>query len=150
MIVCEMAAYYKLQGKSLLDVLNDLYETYGYYCHQVVNVGFAGEQGMKVKAALMERLRTDRPVAFGGKKVVLFTDYRESFSEAADGTRTVINLPSSNVLSFDLEDGAGVIFRPSGTEPKVKAYITATGKTKAEAEALAVVLKDEATAIIKG
>ena len=150
MLICEMAAYYKLQGKSLLDVLNDLYETYGYYCHQVVNVGFAGEQGMKDMAALMERLRTDRPTAFGGKKVTLFTDYRESFSETADGVRAVIHLPSSNVLSFDLEDGAGVIFRPSGTEPKVKAYITATGKTKAEAEALAVVLKDEATAIIKG
>ena len=150
MLICEMAAYYKNQGKSLLDVLNELYETYGYYCHRVVNVGFAGEQGMKDMAALMNRLRTDRPTSFGGQPVTLFSDYRESFSETADGVRTPIDLPKSNVLSFDLLDGAGVIFRPSGTEPKVKAYITATGKTLAEAEALATRLQEEATATIKG
>ena len=141
MLICEMAAYYKKQGKSLLEVYDALCKEYGYYVHQLVNAEFEGAAGMKVMADLMEGLRTERPVAFGGKKVIGVADYRESYSEdLLTGERTVLTLPKSNVVAFSLEDNAHIIFRPSGTEPKVKAYITAVGADLEAAESLAQAL----------
>ena len=98
----------------------------------------------------MERLRSDRPTAIGGLAVIGFADYRASFSEDyATGRKETLELPQSNVVAFRLTDGAGVIFRPSGTEPKGKAYITATGKSADEADALAKTLADAAGALLK-
>ncbi len=148
MLICEMAAYYKKQGKSLLDVYNAICEQYGYYINRLVNAEFEGTAGMQLMADLMEGLRNDRPVAFAGKKVIAFADYRESYLEDyATGAKTTLNLPKSNVLTFLLEDGACMIFRPSGTEPKVKAYVTSTGATEAAANELAEALMAEANAV---
>ena len=151
MLICEMASYYRLQGKSLLDVLRELYDEFGVYEHQMLNVMFEGEKGMYAMRDLMAKLRADFPKQFGGKKTVRFSDYgaRESL-DVVTGEKTAITLPQSEVLVFDLEDNASVIVRPSGTEPKVKAYITATGKTREEAVALAERLKADAKALIEG
>ena len=149
MLICEMAAYYRQAGKNLLQVYAELCEEHGYFRHILVNAEFEGAAGMQVMAGLMEKLRTDRPTEIGGLKVVGFADYRESYSEDyATGKREVLTLPVSNVLSFTLQGGAGVIFRPSGTEPKIKAYITATGASAADAESLAETLRAEAQAIL--
>ena len=149
MLICEMAAYYRQAGKNLLQVYAELCEEHGYFRHILVNAEFEGAAGMQVMAGLMEKLRTDRPTEIGGLKVVGFADYRESYSEDyATGKRETLTLPVSNVLSFTLQGGAGVIFRPSGTEPKIKAYITATGVKAADAESLAETLRAEAQAIL--
>ncbi len=149
MLICEMAAYYRQAGKNLLQVYAELCEEHGYFRHILVNAEFEGAAGMQVMAGLMEKLRADRPTEIGGLKVVGFADYRESYSEDyATGKRETLTLPVSNVLSFTLQGGAGVIFRPSGTEPKIKAYITATGVKAADAESLAETLRAEAQAIL--
>jgi len=147
MLICEMAAYYKKQGKTLLQVYDDICKEHGYYVHKLVNAEFEGAAGMQVMADLMEGLRVNRPVAFGGKKVVGVADYRESYAEdLLTGKRTVLTLPKSNVMAFSLEDNAKIIFRPSGTEPKVKAYITAVGTDLQAAEGLADALTADANA----
>ena len=106
---------------------------------------------MAAMARLMTSLRTDRPAEIAGLKVIKFADYEESVShDLAAGTKAVIDLPKSNVLSFGLEGGAGLVIRPSGTEPKVKAYVTATGADPDAAEAMAERLKDAAAALLKG
>ena len=150
MLICEMAAYYREQGKTLLDVYAALCDELGHFKHLLVNAQFEGAAGMKTMADIMERLRSDRPTAIGGLAVIGFADYRASFSEDyATGRKETLELPQSNVVAFRLTDGAGVIFRPSGTEPKVKAYITATGKSADEADALAKTLADAAGALLK-
>ena len=150
MLICEMASYYHLQGKSLLDVLSELYDEFGVYEHQMLNVMFEGEKGMYAMRDLMAKLRADFPKQLGGKKTVQFSDYaaRESL-DVLTGEKTSITLPQSEILVFELEDNASVIVRPSGTEPKVKAYLTATGKTRAEAVALAERLKADTQTLVE-
>ncbi len=128
MLIVEMASYYHAKGLSLLDRLEQLYEEHGVYIHSQINTYFEGEQGMHAMAALMSGLRENPPTSFAGMKVLSCADYQESvYTDVVTGNKTVLTLPKSNVLSYALENGAGLIFRPSGTEPKVKAYITATG-----------------------
>lgn len=150
MLICEMAAYYKAQGKSLLEVMQALYREHGYYDHSMLNIAFEGEQGMKDMDALMTRLRTEGLREIGGEKVTVFTDYQTHLEKnLVTGEQTTLTLPSSNVLSFALENGAGVIVRPSGTEPKIKAYITATGRDEAAARALSARLTDATKALLR-
>ncbi|HIZ21064.1 MAG TPA: phospho-sugar mutase [Firmicutes bacterium] len=151
MLICEMAAYYKKQGKTLLEVLDSLYAEFGVYLHAQVNAAFEGEQGMEIMQKLMESLRENRPQEIAGLRVTGFADYLRSVKvDVASGASTEIHLPKSNVLSFALEGGAGVVVRPSGTEPKVKAYITATGRSREEAAALAEQLTQAAKELLKG
>ncbi len=150
MLICEMAAYYKKQGKSLLDVLDALYAEFGVYRHILINAEFEGAEGMTTMHKLMESLRENRPQEIAGLAVTRFSDYLASRSvDMRTGAETVLTLPKSNVLVFGLEDGAGVIVRPSGTEPKIKAYVTATGTDKAAAEAMAERLTDAAKELLK-
>ena len=150
MLICEMAAYYKKQGKSLLDVLDALYAEFGVYRHILINAEFEGAEGMATMHKLMESLRENRPQEIAGLAVTRFSDYLASRSvDMRTGAETVLTLPKSNVLVFGLEDGAGVIVRPSGTEPKIKAYVTATGTDKAAAEAMAECLTDAAKELLK-
>lgn len=124
LIICEVAAYYAKQGKSLLDALNDLYEEYGYYRNDLVSVTFEGESGMNRMNEIMKELRENTPENIGGFKVVGKVDYN------AEGT----GLPKSNVLEFNLEGNAKFMVRPSGTEPKIKVYLSAVGKNREEAD----------------
>lgn len=150
MLICEMAAYYKKQGKSLLDVLDALYAEFGVYRHILINAEFEGAEGMATMQKLMESLRENRPQEIAGLAVVRFSDYQASRSvDMRTGTETVLTLPKSNVVVFGLESGAGVVVRPSGTEPKIKAYVTATGTDKAAAEAMAERLTAAAKELLK-
>ena len=150
MLICEMTAYYKAQGKNLLEIMEELYAEHGVYRNVLINAEFEGEQGMETMNNLMTALRASRPDSIAGIKVERFSDYGESVAvDLKTGENTVIDLPKSNVLSFGLEGGAKVIVRPSGTEPKIKAYITATGKNDAQAEAMTERLKEAAEKMLK-
>lgn len=138
MLICEMAAYYKKQGKSLVDVLNETYEKYGRYFNRTDNFAFEGAKGMQEMADIMAKLRADQPKEIGGLKVLEFLDYKASKGKnLCDGTEFAITLPSSDVVEFKLEDHAGVIVRPSGTEPKIKFYYTTKGRDTAHAQEIA-------------
>ena len=147
MLICEMAAYYADRGHSLLDVLHRLYDEHGVYLHKLVNVQFEGAQGMAAMEKLMEDLRETPPTEIAGLKVLGVADYRLSERKRGDEV-TPIDLPKSNVLSYELENHAGLIVRPSGTEPKVKGYVTATGATPEDAAAVAAKLQAAAEALL--
>ncbi|MDD6430078.1 MAG: phospho-sugar mutase [Ruminococcus sp.] len=136
MLICEMAAYYRTKGISMMQARENLYQKYGVYVHAQHSFTFEGESGMIRMQNIMEHLRTHRPEQIDNLKVIQFADYEKQFSiDLTTGTETAITLPKSNVLSFTLEQGAKVIIRPSGTEPKIKAYYTTTAATEAEAAA---------------
>ncbi len=127
LMLCEAAAYYHEQGKTLLDVLNELYEKHGFYLDALDNFAFKGIDGADKIKALVNGLRNDPPVISGDIDVINMEDYTsdEMISKG---------FPSSNVLRFLLSDGSWVAVRPSGTEPKCKFYFSVRGKDKAEAE----------------
>ncbi len=134
MLVCELAAYLKKQGKNILDAVNELYETYGYFVSKVQSVELTGADAMEKAAKLMADLRREIPVSIGGASVTSVRDYKIGVQKDVESAReTAISLPSSNVLEFVLGEKGSVIVRPSGTEPKVKFYYTAAAQTKQDA-----------------
>jgi len=142
MLVCELAAYLKKQGKTILDALNDLYAEYGYYLAYVQSVELTGSDAMQKAAKMMADLRQSVPATIGGAQVTVVNDYQSRISKnLLTGEELEIQLPKSNVLEFLLGQKGSVIARPSGTEPKVKFYYTAVGADKAEAEALLSAMK---------
>lgn len=150
MLICEMAAYYKAQGKSLAEVMNSIYDEFGYYFNIVSSYTFEGASGMEKMAGIMDGLRENAPESFADMQVTVVDDYKTSVStNTADGSTKTIDLPKSNVLAYTLTDGNKIIVRPSGTEPKIKAYITAIGKDKAQAQAIADKLLANADALMK-
>ena len=134
MLICEMTAYYRTQGISLIQARENMYREYGVFAHTQHSFTFEGASGMKKMDDIMTSLRNNIPDKISGYKVEGFDDYQTRISKnILTGGTSNIDLPESNVLAFRLSDGAGVIIRPSGTEPKIKAYYTTTGKTEAEA-----------------
>ncbi len=137
MLICEMAAYYRTKGISLIQARENMYKKYGMFYQTLYSFTFEGESGMKKMDSIMTELRENPPAEIAGIPVVRFDDYKASTSKnIASGEITEITLPKSNVLAFFLEGGSKVIVRPSGTEPKIKTYLTAKQSTKAEAEVL--------------
>ena len=137
MLVCELAASLKNQGKSILDALDEVYAKYGYYLAYVQSIELTGADAMEKAAKMMADLRADVPATIGGAAVTGVRDYKTSVAkDLANGVESVINLPKSNVLELLLGDKGSVIARPSGTEPKVKFYYTAVGENKDAAKAL--------------
>uniref|UniRef100_UPI003FEF49A7 phospho-sugar mutase n=1 Tax=Ruminococcus bromii TaxID=40518 RepID=UPI003FEF49A7 len=131
MLVCEMAAYYKKQGKSLAEVIDGLYEEFGYYLNQTYSFEFGGAAGMQKMADIMTAVRDNTPKSIAGYDVVKVSDYLlRKETDVATGSITDIDLPKSNVIALHLADDNAVIIRPSGTEPKIKLYITSVGKDK--------------------
>ena len=131
MLICEMAANYKLQGVSILTALNRIYEKYGYYIHRQQSFTCEGAAGMEQMKAIMTSLRTNTPKEIAGQAVVSFSDYLASKTiDMNSGAETAIELPKSDVLSFTLANGNSIVLRPSGTEPKIKAYYTGISATK--------------------
>ena len=124
MLIAEMTAYYKKRNMTLVDRLNQIYAEYGYYEHRLMSFDFPGADGQAKLARLLKKIRGHLPVSIAGVKIVRTVDYL---------TQTEADLPKSNVLSFTAEDGTKLIIRPSGTEPIIKMYLTAT-KTKEENE----------------
>ena len=125
MLICEMAAYYRSIGSSIKQRLEEIYAEYGRYLNKVDSFEFPGLSGMDKMAGIMKKLREEPPTEFAGRKVAKATDYTKPEETG---------LPKANVLIYDLEDGATVIVRPSGTEPKIKTYFTTLGKDLAEAQ----------------
>lgn len=137
MLVCELAASLKKEGKNILDALADVYKKYGYYLAHVQSVELTGADAMEKAAKMMADLRAEIPATIGGAAVTGVRDYKASVAkDLVSGSETVIDLPRSNVLEFLLGDKGSVIARPSGTEPKVKFYYTAVGETKEAAKVL--------------
>ncbi len=137
MLICEMAAFYRAQGKSLIDVRREMYEEYGFYCNKLDTFTFEGASGMEKMSAIMDGYRTNAPKEVAGIKVVGTADYEASEKvDLATGAKEHIDLPKSNVIALYLENGNKTIIRPSGTEPKLKVYYTAIGGTMAAAEEL--------------
>lgn len=137
MLVCEMAAYYKKQGRSLAEVIDGLYEEFGYYLNQTYSYEFSGAAGMQKMADMMSDVRKNLPDEIAGYKVEKVCDYLlKKEKDLATGEETDIDLPQSNVIALNLSDNNAVIIRPSGTEPKIKLYITAVGKDKENAESI--------------
>lgn len=131
MLVCEMAAYYKKQGKSLAEVIDGLYEEFGYYLNQTYSFEFDGAAGMQKMSDIMTAVRDNTPNSIAGYDVVKVSDYfLRKETDVATGSVTDIDLPKSNVIALHLADDNAVIIRPSGTEPKIKLYITSVGKDK--------------------
>lgn len=134
MLICQMAQYYKRRGMNLADAMRSLYERHGFYLNKTLSFSYPGvEGGLKMKA-LMDGLRANPPASIAGLAVEAVVDYATGVS----------GLPAANVVEFDLEGANKLIVRPSGTEPKVKAYLFAKGETREAAEAL--LAKLEATA----
>lgn len=125
MLICEMAAYYRSIGSSIKQRLEEIYKEYGRYFNQVDAFSFPGLSGMDKMAGIMENFRKNPPKDFAGKKVVKIVDYAEPEKTG---------LPKANVLIYTLDDGATIVVRPSGTEPKIKTYFTTLGKDLAEAK----------------
>ena len=149
MLVCEMAAFYKKQGKSLAQVIDGLYEEYGYYLNRTVSFEFEGAAGMKKMNEIMSGIRQTLPEEIEGRKVVKISDYLLQYEQDfIKGTKTDIDLPKSNVLAFNLEGDDAVIIRPSGTEPKIKLYITAVGKNYDTAEEICNNLIESSKALL--
>ena len=142
MLLAEMTSYYKSIGTTPLQVLDGIYAKYGYYRNRVANIQFPGVDGPEKMTAVMEKLRENMPSEIAGIKVAETDDILKGEHRNADGSITKINLPASNVLSFHMENGAKVIVRPSGTEPKMKLYITAKEASIAASDKLAKELED--------
>lgn len=136
MLICEMAAYYRANGSSIKQRLEEIYSQYGRYFNKTDSFEFPGLSGMDKMAGIMTQLRQEPLAAIGAHKIAKAVDFKKSEETG---------LPPANVLLYELENGATVIIRPSGTEPKIKAYFTTLGKDLAEAQAQ----KDELAAAIE-
>lgn len=129
MLICQMAHYYKQKGLTLVDAMDALYRQYGYYENDLMNFGFEGEDGMIRMGSIMDSLRRNPPAEIAEAAVVGWSDYEAS--RRYDGEKTAeIDLPKSNVLEYRLAGGSKAIVRPSGTEPKIKVYLSAKGTDK--------------------
>ncbi|WP_102372989.1 phospho-sugar mutase [Enorma phocaeensis] len=133
LLICQMAQYYKLQGKNLVQAMRELYEKYGYYHNKTVSLSYPGADGAAKMAGIMAGLRETTPTEIAGSKVEGVVDYKGG----------VNGLPSANVIEFDLEGGNKAIVRPSGTEPKIKLYIFAKGEDAAAADALLAAIEED-------
>ena len=150
MMICEMAAFYATKGKSLVDVLNELYAKYGYYLCTQQSFAFEGETGMIEMQKIMSDLQADPLKELDSEKVVLYKDYQAQIAiDNRTGEKTSTGLPKSSVLSYTLENGNKFIIRPSGTEPKIKFYFFVKAADEAQARAAEKVLAENCTKLLK-
>lgn len=136
--LCEAAAYYKQKGMTLWDAMVAMYDKYGYYKDAVKSIGLSGIEGLAKIQSIMETLRSNTPAQVGSYHVVSARDYKlDTITDMATGEVKPTGLPSSNVLYYDLNDGAWICVRPSGTEPKIKFYYGIKGTSMEDADAKA-------------
>ena len=151
MLVCEMALYYKENGKSLYEALIELYEKYGYFKEQLVSIELKGKEGQEKIASCIEALRNDPIAEVDGIKVVKNFDYKLSVeTDAVNNVKSDIDLPKSNVLKYILSDDSYFVVRPSGTEPKMKVYLAVKGNSLENSEAEILRFKEKVMEIING
>ncbi len=147
LMICEMAAYYKNKGKTLVDVLNGIYEEFGVTVDRLYNFVFEGASGMAKMAEIMNETRENPPSELAGLRVLTVSDFDSgTVTNTETGEKSPLTLPKSNVLAYTLPNGNSAIVRPSGTEPKIKVYIAGCGNTKENAaqtaEALGAAMKE--------
>ncbi len=149
MALCEAAAYYKTQGKTLWDAMLDMYDKYGYYKEDIQSITLKGIEGLQKIQEILETLRKNPPAEVGGYKVLRARDYQaNTIKDTQTGEVTETGLPSSNVLYYDLNDDAWLCVRPSGTEPKVKFYYGVKGTSLENADEKSTKLGKEVMAMI--
>ncbi len=149
MALCEAAAYYRTQGKTLWDAMVDMYDKYGYYKDDIQSITLKGIEGLQKIQEILDTLRKNPPTEIGGYKVVKARDYQaDTIKDIATGEVTATGLPSSNVLYYDLTDDAWLCVRPSGTEPKVKFYYGIKGRSLEDADEKSAKLGKEVLAMI--
>ena len=149
MCLCEVAAFCKKQGKTLWDMMLDLYEKYGYFKETQYTITLKGIDGSKQIAQIMDKLRENPPKAFGDLKVLKFRDYeKDVIVDMETGERTTTGLPKSNVLYFELPDNCWCCARPSGTEPKIKFYMGVKGNSLADAQTKVEKLTEDIKAVL--
>ena len=146
MLICEMAVDYKRQGMTLVDAINALYHKHGYFLNALMNFAFEGEDGMIKMKSIMDTLRQSS-ASIAGFQVIGWSDYTNSIRYDGD-TSSEINLPKSNVLEYRLHNGSKIIVRPSGTEPKIKIYLSGKGASKADSEAIIAQLQKSAPSVL--
>jgi len=149
-LICEMVLYYKNRGKNLYEALMELYSKYGFFKESLVSIELEGKEGQEKISKAMEYLRASMKSTVGDVKIIKTMDYKLSIEkELVNGKETTINLPKSNVLKFILEDGSWFVVRPSGTEPKMKVYISTIGKSVEGSENKIEELKNSIMKIIE-
>ena len=149
LMCAEAAAYYKEHGKTLYDVLMELYETYGCYREELVSITLKGKEGAEKIQSILADFREFTPITVAGKAVTVVEDYKESLrTDLKNEVTTIIELPKSNVLKYILDDGSWFVLRPSGTEPKAKIYIGVIADTVDVADAQVVRIKEDILARI--
>lgn len=150
MALCEAAAYYKSQGKTLWDAMIDMYEKYGYYKDDIKSITLKGIEGLAKIQEILETLRNDPPSKIGDYKVLSARDYKkDTIKNMETGEVTPTGLPGSNVLYYDLNDDAWLCVRPSGTEPKVKFYYGVKGTSLEDADTKSAALGEKVLAMIQ-
>ena len=144
MALCEAAAFYKGQGKTLWDVMMDMYEKYGYYVDDIKTVTLKGVEGSKKIGHIMNVLRDNTPAEIAGYKTKVVRDYRlETIKNLETGETVKTGMPNSNVLYYELENDAWLAVRPSGTEPKIKFYYGIKGSSYDEAQKMSAEAGDK-------
>ena len=147
LLLAEVASFYKSQNKTLIEVLYDLFDEYGYYLEGVHNINLAGLEGSRRIQKIMTTFQGKQLKELGGKQIVRFEDYDRSLAYT-NGVESQLTLPKSFVLKYIFEDGGWFVLRPSGTEPKLKIYIAIKGNTQQEAEQFINQLKSEILSMI--
>ena len=148
MLISEMAAYCKLSGKTLLDFMQEIYSEFGVFRHKTISASFDGEQGMNTMADIMRSLRENTPEKVAGLDVVSIADHlAKKHTDKISGKVTDIDLPAADVFVMNLENDCSLIIRPSGTEPKIKAYLTACAKTLEKADEIVAQIEQTANKI---
>ena len=135
MLLCEVACWYKKHGKTLKDAMNDLYKKYGYFRETLFTITKKGEDGAMAIKSMMETMRNEPVESLGAYKVLALRDYKSGIrKDMVSGQESSLSLPESNVLYYELSDGAWCCVRPSGTEPKIKFYMGVKGESVADAD----------------
>ncbi|ARW20259.1 phospho-sugar mutase [Pediococcus pentosaceus] len=148
-LLAEIAAYYRSKGQTLYDGLQNLFTTYGYHEEKTISKDFPGVDGKEKMAAIMEKVREERPSQFDQYKVLETEDFLAQTKYEADGSTQAIKLPKADVLKFTLDDGTWIAIRPSGTEPKIKFYIGTVGEDEKDALNKIVVFETAINELIK-
>jgi phosphoglucomutase len=150
MLICEMTAYYKFNNKSLLDVLDEIYKEHGFYKEETISLTFGGVSGQNKMKSIMEFFRENKINSLAGKSIPCIYDYKLGIvSNLVDGKTEKLNYPKSDVLKFCFENGSWLVLRPSGTEPKLKVYLSIKEETESKTIETLEKAKDEIVSIIE-
>jgi phosphoglucomutase len=149
MLICEMAAYYKKNGKTLIEVLKDIYRKHGYYIEETISITFAGASGQSKMKGIMENFRENKLSSIAGKNIPYIYDYKMGIAlNLVTGKTEHLSYPKSDVLKFCFEDGSWLVLRPSGTEPKLKVYFSINEENESKSTQVLENTKKEILSII--